>query len=111
MVVLKKLKGSTLMETLIATVLIVVIFMLASMILNNLFYTSIKSSKKDVSRYLNELQYLQQNQALQLPYYETYKNWNISIEKLPENNHDIVEIEAVNPKTKKSILIKSYVHK
>ena len=37
MVVLKKIKASTLMETLVATVLIIVVFMAASMILNNMF--------------------------------------------------------------------------
>ena len=43
MAVLKKIKASTLMETLIATVLVVVTFLLASMILNNLVSNAIQS--------------------------------------------------------------------
>ena len=37
MALLKKIKAATLMETLVATVLIFVVFIMASAILNNLF--------------------------------------------------------------------------
>ena len=42
--VLKRIKGSTLMETLVATVLIVVVFMMASLTLNALFSTTITTN-------------------------------------------------------------------
>ena len=64
MVVLKskyKIKGSTLMETLVATVVIVIIFMMASLILNNLFSNTIKNNTQSIDSYLNELQYKKQN--------------------------------------------------
>ena len=70
------------METLVATVLIVLIFMLASMILNNLFSNTIKNNTQAIDNHLNELQYLHQNEQLQLPYTEVFQNWNISIEKV-----------------------------
>lgn len=100
-----RVKGSTLMETLIATVLIILIFMIASMILNNLFSNSIKNNTRAIENHLNELQYLQQHQQLQLPYTETYENWDITIDRFKENNVFFVEYEATNSKTNKTITI------
>jgi len=103
MVVLKKIKASTLMETLVATVLIVIIFMLASMILNNLFSNTINNNTKAIETHLNELQYLQMHNHLQIPYTETFQNWNISIETYGKKGQSIIEFDAINIKTKKTI--------
>ena len=91
------------METLVATVLVVLIFMLASMILNNLFSNTIKNNTQAIDNYLNELQYLQQHEQLLLPYAETYKNWDVTVERYKEGNKDLIEFEAINSKTNKTI--------
>ena len=99
-----RVKASTLMETLIATVLIVVVFMLASMILNNLFSNTIKSNTRNVEAYLNELQYLYNNEKLSLPYYNDYKQWNVSITMEKNGSQNIILYEAENSKTNQKIL-------
>ena len=104
MVVLKKIRASTLMETLVATVLIVVVFMMASMILNNLFSNTIKSNIRGVEAHLNELNYLYLNDKLSLPYYDDYKQWEISIVLDKNNNQNIIVFEAENSKTNQNIL-------
>lgn len=101
MVVLKKIKGSTLMETLVATVLIIVIFMLASMILNNLFSGTVKNNTRQIEAHLNELHYLYYNEKLELPYSDDYKNWNISIELLKGEN--TIAFYAKNSQTNKTL--------
>ena len=103
MVRLKKIKASTLMETLVATVLIVTIFILASLILNNLFSNSIKNNTGIIETQLNELQYFQEHEKLQLPYQETFKDWNIHIDEFTENDKNFIEFEAIHSKTKKNI--------
>jgi len=103
MVILKKIKASTLMETLVATVLIVVVFMMASMILNTIFSNTIKTNTRTVTAQLNELQYLQKNDMLQLPYKETFMQWHISAERYLENNQPMIEFEATNTDTNKTI--------
>jgi competence protein ComGC len=103
MALLKKLKGATLMETLVATAIIVIIFMLASIIMNNLFSRSLKHNTQDIEAFLNELQYQYKNDLLALPYDDTYKSWDIEIEKLLEGNQTKITIEAVNQHTKKSL--------
>jgi len=104
MVILKKVKASTLMETLVATVLIVVVFMIASMILNNLFSNTIKSNTRDIDAHLNELCYLYSNDKLNLPYYDDYKQWEVSIISNIKGNQNIILFEAKNSKTNQNIL-------
>jgi type II secretory pathway component PulJ len=100
-----RVKGSTLMETLVATVLIVLILMLASMILNNLFSNTIKNNTQAINNHLNELQYLQQHEQLLLPYADSYKNWDVTVERYKEDNKTLIEFEAINTKTNKTINI------
>jgi len=104
MVILKKIKASTLMETLVATVLIVAIFMIASMILNNLFSKTIENNTRSIDAHLNELHYLYLNEKLKIPFYEDFESWDISI----ENNTETIVFEALNTKTNKTIL-KTYI--
>lgn len=109
MVILKRLnfnfrvKGSTLMETLVATIIIVIVFMLASMILNNLFSNTINNNTQAIENHLNELLYLEQHKQIELPYTETFKNWNVTIETYKENNQLTTEFQATNLKTDKTI--------
>jgi len=103
MVVLKKIKASTLMETLVATVLIIVVFMIASMTLNNLFANSIKNSTSDIDAYLNELEYLYHNEKLVLPYHDAFAAWNISIVAIKDTQNNTVLMNATHKNTKKTI--------
>lgn len=108
MVILKKIKGSTLMETLVATVLIVAIFMIASMVLNNIFSSSIKNSTRAIDTQLYELQYLYDNDKLHLPFLESFGEWQIRIGEFQEKNETKIEFEAVNLVTNKTIIIERY---
>ncbi|WP_299884414.1 hypothetical protein [uncultured Lacinutrix sp.] len=91
------------METLVATVLIIIVFMLASMILNNILSNIIKTNTRAIEAQLNELQYLQRNDKLQLPHNESFKHWGISADHFIENNKTIIEFEAINTETNKTI--------
>ena len=99
MVVLKKIKASTLMETLIATILIMVIFVVSSLILNNLFSTSIKNNTRAITAKLNEIEYLYINDNISVPFYDDYENWMIALEEIP--NSKMILIKAVNTTTDK----------
>lgn len=108
MALLKKIKASTLMETLVATVLIVIVFLIASMILNNVFSNSIKSNTLGIKQHINELQYLHVNKKLSLPYYEAYGVWEVTIERYKEDDNYMIEFEAVNTLTYKSLSLTNY---
>lgn len=91
------------METLVATVLIVIIFMISSMILNNIFTTSIKYNTRAIDAHLNELHYLYDKKKFKLPYQDDFKSWVISIKSYKDNNKNVVMFEAVNTETNKAI--------
>jgi len=105
MVVLKKVKASTLMETLVATVLIIVVFMIASMTLNNLFASSIKNDTRAIDTHLNELQYLYLNEKLTLPYRDDFSSWRISIEVVEDKLSNNIVFNAINRNTNKTVEI------
>jgi len=100
MVVLKKIKAATLMETLIATVLIVVVFMIASLTLNNVFSNTTQRDKKVVDVRLKELHYFYLHQQIEIPYDENFMGWQINFTKEKDNT---IEIEAIHTDTKKVI--------
>lgn len=103
MVILKKAKGSTLIETLIATVLIVLIFMVASSVLNNLFFNTIKNDNFKIKAHLNELQYLYINKKIKLPFTEEIDNWSIDITQSQNDAIHYINIEAYNKNTGKTV--------
>ncbi|MGS2765225.1 hypothetical protein [Sinomicrobium sp. M5D2P9] len=75
----RKVKASTLMETLVATVLIVVIFMVTSLVLNNLFSGSVSQDTRKIENRLRVLGYMVQRNKIELPYSEDFGEWNISV--------------------------------
>ncbi len=94
MVILKKVRASTLMETLVATVLIVIIFIVSSLVLNNIFSNSVKFNTQKIENELNELEYAVQREQIKLPYTTSYENWNVSAIKMQTNTIKTVVIEA-----------------
>lgn len=100
MALLKKIKASTLMETLVATVLIVVIFMISSMTMNNLLVSNIRQNTELAEERLNALEYQYKNKGIKLPYYEDFESWEISILEEKQGGSPLVIMEAENPMTK-----------
>lgn len=107
MVVLGRIRASTLMETLVATVLIVIIFTVSSMLLNNLFSNSIQGRDDHVRERLYRLKYEYAHNGLWLPYNEEFGNWDIDVTKEFEEGAAIILFRAENRQTKKSIIQKS----
>ena len=103
MAVLKKVKGTTILETLVATILIVIVFILSSMILNELFSATVKNNTQDVEGRINNLRYLQLHEKITIPYQESYKKWNITVVKTDSQEGFLIAFEAINSNSKKSI--------
>ena len=103
MALLKKIKAATLMETLVATVLIFVVFLMASAILNNLFSNTIKSNTRAITTKLYTLQYLYDNGQLQLPYQEDYQQWHISAERSVFKDQKHIVFSAEHQETKQEL--------
>lgn len=91
------------METLVATVLVVVIFMISSMVLNNLFSSNIKNRTGAIDAHLTELQYRYINEKLTIPFYDDLDDWEISVERKKNTVSNQITFEAINRKTDKQI--------
>ncbi|QSW87977.1 hypothetical protein J0383_17085 [Flavobacterium endoglycinae] len=103
MVVLKKIKSATLIEAVVATVLVVIIFIISSLILNNLVFNTFSKNTHGIETRINELEYEVQNNTIKLPYQENYKDWNINIETENISVKKIFTISAINTVSKKEI--------
>ncbi|MDG5490651.1 hypothetical protein [Psychroserpens sp. SPM9] len=108
MVILKKIKGSSIMETLVATVLIIVIFMVSSMILNNVFSNTIRNNTRPITSHLCELEYLYSSGKLAVPYQDDYLGWNISITEEQQEQQKFIQLSAFHPLTNKTVVITTY---
>jgi len=81
MVILKKLKASSLLETLTASVIIVIVFMIASFSFNNVFLNSIRSDDTSLKNRIHEITYFIKHDKLKFPFYEDAEYWIISGER------------------------------
>ena len=73
-------------------------------ILNNLFYNSIKNNTRGIETHLNELEYLYKNEKLNIPFYDDYSTWKITIESYREYDKSYILFQAINEETKQNYL-------
>ncbi len=92
------------METLVATVIIVLIFMISSFLLNSLFNNTVRQDTNKIQAYLTELVYLSEHQQIRIPYDDEYEDWIISVERDAKK----LVFEATHKAHKKIITIERY---
>ncbi len=98
-----KLSASTLIETLVASVIIITIFTIASLTLNNVFSSTVKNNADRIQNRINTVEYLFLNDKIAVPYQERFENWEIQLQKTTEKHHILYLLEAKqsNPSIKK----------
>lgn len=79
--VLKKIKASTLVETIVASIIIVLIFGIAMLIINNVYKSTLLTDTSLQNYELNKLMYQIKNKALSYPSTEEFEGFDISIEQ------------------------------
>lgn len=104
---IRKLKASTIVETLIASLIIILVFTIASLTLNNVFKATIKKDTTLIHYRLNKLSYLLQNDKLSIPYFEEYKGWDISIK---DSNSDPMNGSIIHAKRESKQINKTIVN-
>lgn len=104
MALLKRIRSATLVEVLVATVLIVIIFMAASLVLNNLLQNTFSKNTHSIDTRINELEYQIQNHQLILPYTAVHGDWEINISEENKGPQRILVFKALNLKTEKEIV-------
>lgn len=101
-----KLKGSSLTEVIVATVIVVLILGIAMATINNTLFSSVKDKGHFIENELNQLIYEYKNRAIKLPYHNEVKDWLIQTIEVKEKNGSSIIFKASNKKSNKSIIKK-----
>jgi hypothetical protein len=104
MAILKKIRSATLIEALVATVLIVIVFVVASLILNNLLFNSFSKNTHAVENRITQLAYLGVHQKIELPYHEEFNNWTIELVKESSKGKLWLNSKAVHTSNGKEVI-------
>ena len=99
----KKIKASTLMETLVATSILIIVFVVSSLVLNTVFRNVVTNNTFGVQNRMEELQYLYKHEQIKLPSEENYKNYRITIDRELRSTVHYLVIEASHSSTSKVI--------
>ncbi len=91
------------METMVATILIVIIFMVASLIMNSLMAAQVTANTGNISERLHRLEYQYVNGLLQLPYQEDWNDWSIRAILEKDINVPVVRLEATHKTSQKNL--------
>lgn len=75
----KKVRAASLVEVLVASVLIVIVFAISSLSINNLLKRSYGAPPINIESRLKALEYAYLNNKLKLPYFENFQDGEISI--------------------------------
>ena len=92
------------METLVATVLIVVVFMVASMVLNTLFTSSLSRNDQWVQQELLQLQYRYEHGQLQMPYHSEMGAWQLEVSQVDWRGKEKTIFSAQHTTSKKELV-------
>lgn len=101
MAVLRKVRSATLVEALTATVLIVIIFLVASLVINNLLLNTYSNKTQGIDNRMGELEYQIVNKKITLPYSEEADGWKVGAKTVNHENATWVVLTATSNKTGK----------
>lgn len=104
--VILKIRGGSLIEAVVASVILVIVFTIASLTLNNSFKSVISTNDSQMQYRVDELSYLLKNDAIQLPFYEETNLWDIEVFQAKDSIHLDALHKASNNKTRHSFAIK-----
>lgn len=100
-ILIKKIKATTLVESLVSSAIILIVFVFSSLSLNSLFSGSVRSDDSQLQNRIQELSYLYNNDKLSLPYDEETDQWELIL----LNKEDVVIIEGENKRSSESFII------
>ena len=101
----KKLRASTLMETLVATIIILAAFVIASLVLNNTFRNLMTNDRFDLDNRIRFIEYRYAHNQIELPYTEDFSRFEIYIAKERVEAIDFLLIEITDKENQKTEII------
>ena len=100
-IIKKKIEGASLVETLIASLLIMIVFGISITTVTNVLERTVKNNTRAIDNELNRLEYLYKNGKLEVPNSMDTNGWFIEIETEKEGDLTFVVFTAKNSKIQK----------
>jgi len=97
----KKLKASSLTEVIVATSILLLVFGIALLTLNNMMTSTLRSNTNSLDTELEKIIYQYQNQQINIPFFSIDEKYQIDGQKFTENNIIFIEFSAKDVETKK----------
>lgn len=104
--VTKKIKASSLTEVIVATTILMLVFSIALLTLNNIMTASIGNNTQKIEVAIQKLIYQYQSRQLKIPIKIIEGDWTLSVQKHTHNQIDFIEFEATHANAKKAMLKK-----
>lgn len=104
MALLKKIKAASVLEIVIASAIILSLFFISSITINNIFGSVIKSNTMTYDNRLKEIHYLLHHKKIEVPFYENTANWEISA----SYDDQYIILEALHKKSNTTKTINFY---
>lgn len=82
MAVLIKVKAGTLIETIVASVLLVLVFAIGSLVVSNVLKSTINQDRTSIIYELEKLEYRYLHDDLEVPYAERFQSFEIQVSEL-----------------------------
>ncbi len=106
---LKKIKASSITETIVATTIIVIVFSISIFSINTILEQRIESNTHHIEQKMREYIYTNQYTKKRLPDNFSEGNWIVSISKEQKEGTDFLVLEATHKKSQKKI-VKSIIY-
>lgn len=94
MFVLKKVKGGSMVEVIVAAVIVLLVFGIASATLNNIYYSSFKLNKSQLNYQLEKHFYLMKNNAVKIPSIQVFDSFELQLSQ--ENEQYRIEVVSLD---------------
>ena len=99
--ILKKVKGSSLVETMVASVVIMVVFGISMATISNILRSAVEGNTRLIDRELNKIEYFYKHGKVQVPNTIDFKDWEIEVKKEKYQDGSFVVLKAKNTNTNK----------
>jgi hypothetical protein len=107
---LVKFKASSLTEVIVATTILLVVFAISLVTLNNIMMSSVRKDSGAMETKIEKLMYQYQNKQLKVPVSYTDANFVISIQKIAQNELEFIEFSITNSISKKTVTKKQFFY-
>tara|TARA_R110002051_G_scaffold2660_1_gene14294 strand:+ start:36849 stop:37208 length:360 start_codon:yes stop_codon:yes gene_type:complete len=97
----KKLKASSLTEVIVATSILLLVFGIALLTLNNMMTSTLRNNTNSLDTELEKVIYQYRNQQIKIPFYSKDEKHLINGQKITENNINFIEFSAMDIETNK----------